>query len=61
MAKDFLTEIGETVLTFGKYNGSSIEEVAIKDRGYLDWLAENEKNAVAQTALKIYLDSEQGY
>lgn len=31
--------------TFGKYNGKTIEEVAVSDRGYLQWLYEQKKQS----------------
>ncbi len=36
----------DDVLTFGKYKGQSIKEIAQKDRGYLVWLAQNNEDFV---------------
>ncbi len=37
-----LNEDGAMVLTFGKYQGSSLDFVAITDRAYLDWMLAGE-------------------
>lgn len=38
----------DDVLTFGKYKGQSIKEIAQKDKGYLMWLAQNNEDFVIE-------------
>jgi len=44
--KDIRTLHPEDVLTFGKYKGESIKQIADKDMRYLMWLADNSEDFV---------------
>lgn len=38
MNRDFAIVKGRVVITFGKYKGEYLEDVAVEDRNYLEWL-----------------------
>lgn len=41
----------DDILTFGKYKGQSIKEIAQKDKGYLVWLAQNNEEFIFSESL----------
>lgn len=45
-------------LTFGKYAGQTLDEIAVTDAGlkYLDWLRGEVKTPRTRTMLSLYLD-----
>ena len=49
-------EDGVIVITFGKYNGEPLAELARSDRAYLDWIVRSdfssEAKSIAREALK---------
>jgi uncharacterized protein (DUF3820 family) len=47
--------LGATIITFGKYTGKTIAQVAPTDSNYLDWIAKNSKNKVVADACREYL------
>jgi len=53
-------EAAKTIIDFGKYNGKTIEEISLTDKGlkYLDWAYGNcvVHNPVVQRAIEIYME-----
>ncbi len=46
------------IVTFGKYKGQTIAEIAAHDRGYVGWLGEKAENQAAKDAAKAFLGDE---
>jgi len=42
-------------VTFGKYRGSTLEEIYAKDKGYIEWLAEKAKHEDMKNAARAML------
>ena len=52
-----LTVAKTMLLTFGKYNGKTLEEVIDTDEAYVEWLAENAQKEIIRQSAKILLDT----
>ena len=50
-------EAASMVINFGKYSGMTIREIYSKDRKYLEWVAENGKDAAAVSAVKLVMEA----
>jgi uncharacterized protein (DUF3820 family) len=44
-------------MPYGKFKGETVGALALTERGYLDWLAENSRDPVFKFALNKYLDA----
>lgn len=50
-------EAASMVINFGKYSGMTIREIYSKDRKYLEWVAENGKDAATVNAVKLVMEA----
>ena len=48
---------GATVLKFGKHRGKTIAQVAVEDRGWLDWASQNTNNDFVKNKIREFLSA----